>query len=186
MKWCVMYASDQVSYRHHLWTKGEPYESAWKPRDKLADGLALFRKRRMRPIGVIDYEGSLHLHGGPDDGLEWEFHADLTPDQVKEKVDEARKRKWRPTLIHRHRTDADKFAVVLVANPKGVPWEYRAPLTVKEYETALADLRGRGLRPLYVQSWIDGKNPVYSAVWVGDYQPPAPPPERAPAPRAIK
>jgi len=103
------------------------------------------RTKRSRPIGVVEYANDLFLRGGPDDGLAWEFHADLTAVQIEEKVADCRKRKWRPTLVHRHRTDADKFAVVLVANPRDVPWEYRAPLNVKEYETALAESAKRGL-----------------------------------------
>ena len=183
---CATYVAGGVYHRHHVWAKGASTHAAWHPLADFEKGLKEFRDRGLRPVGVVEYtKHSLFPIGGPADGHAWELHRDLTAAQVADKVADARKRRWRPTVVHRSRDEADRFVLVVVANPRDVPWEYRAPLTVKEYEAALAESAKRGLRPQYVQSWVDADNPVYSAVWVGDYQPP-PKAELAPPPRAVK
>jgi hypothetical protein len=182
--WCSFYYADDTLYRHHLWTQGGAHHSVWPKSDQLPDGLAALRAKRMQPIGIINYDDNLFLHGGPDRGHNWELLRDLTAAQVKQKLDECRARKWRPDLIHRHRTEADKFVLVTVDNPHDTPWEYDAALPVAEYEKKLAACRGRGFRPHYVHSWVANGSAVYSALWLGDYKPLPVKPELAPPPRA--
>ncbi len=166
------YACDSVYHRHRVWTQGPVHENSWHPLKDLEHGLRQFRGKRQRPIGVIEYGNNLYLLGGPDGGLKWELHHGITAATVRGKLAEARSRNWRPDLIHRHRVDADKFAVVLVENPKEVSWDYHTGLSVRDFEKRLADGRSRGHRPQYVQSWVgpDGAA-VYSGVWVGDLKP---------------
>jgi serine/threonine protein kinase/WD40 repeat protein len=179
----TLYYPGGPGLRHHVWTKGLSYDTVWHSAKNVEKTRNVLRERRMRPVGIAQYDDRLDVHGGPDDGHKWELHADLTGAQVKEKIEDARKRKWRPTLVHRHREKADQFVLVLVDNPHDTAWEYHAPLGLKDYEAKLADAKGRGLRPEYVHSWVVNKEPVYSVVLVGDYRPER---ELAPTPRPGK
>ncbi len=135
---------------------------------------------------MLQYDDAFFMHGGPQGGRAWEVYRDLTAAQVQEKLAECRKRKWRPSLIHRHRTDADKFALVLIDNPRDEAWEYHVPLSVAEYEKKLAEGRAKGLRPQSVQSWLKDDVPAYSALWVGDLKPTPLKSELPPPPRSEK
>ena len=166
----VAYACDKVYHRHRAWTQGPIHENSWHPLKNLGLGLQQFRVKRQCPIGVIEYGENLYLLGGPDGGLKWELYHGITEAAVREMLADARPRKWRPDLIHRHYSDADKFVLVLVENPKDVPWEYHAGLSVRDFEKRMAD--GRGHRPHYVLSWVGKADAaVYSGVWVGDLKP---------------
>jgi eukaryotic-like serine/threonine-protein kinase len=179
----TLYYPGGPGLRHHVWTKGLSYDTVWHSAKNVEKTRNVLRERRMRPVGIAQYDDRLDVHGGPDDGHKWELHSDLTAAQVKEKIEGARKRKWRPTIVHRHREKVDQFVLVLVDNPHDTAWEYHAPLGLKDYEAKLADAKGRGLRPEYVHSWVVNKEPVYSVVLVGDYRPER---ELAPTPRPGK
>ena len=168
----VAYMCDGVYNRHHVWTQGPTHDNCWHPLKDLGLGLQQFREKRQRPIGVIEYGENLFLLGGPDNGLKWELHHGLTAAAVREKLADARTRKWRPDLVHRHDSDLDKFALVLVENPKDDLWEYHSGLTLDDYRKRMAESRSRGHRPQYVHSWV-GKDAavVYSGLWVGDLKP---------------
>jgi eukaryotic-like serine/threonine-protein kinase len=180
---CVPYMDGNVYSRHHIYSSSLVYWEYWNVQTQLDAKLAEARGHRRRPISLMQYDNRLSLNTGPDDGLPWELHRDLSAAQVKQKLDECRKRKWRPDLIHRHRTDADKFVLVLVDNPHDTPWEYDAALNTSTYEQKLVACRGRGFRPHYVHSWVANGSAVYSVLWLGDYKPLPVKPELAPPPR---
>ncbi len=172
----MSYTADGVYHQGNVWTRAGSHSETWYPRAKLEASLQDLRKRRHRPDGVIEYgDDNLFLHGCDDEGLDWELHPDLTADQVRAKVADARGRNWRPDLLARHCDKPGQYVLVLVSNPHKLGWEFHHGLSVPDYEAKLAELAARGLRPQCVASEVVWGKPLYSAVWLGDLQrPPAP------------
>jgi hypothetical protein len=172
---------DSTGYRrHHIWSKSNGYSTAWRVEKDYEPIIAKLKESQKMPVAVVQYDDTLALTTAPDDGHKWEFHKDLSAEQVKTKIEECKNRKWRPTMIHRHRTENDKFLLMLIDNPHDEAWEYDANLSVNEYETIMGLNKARGFRPEYVHSWVVNRDAVYSVIWVRSVlaqqeRPPKPP-----------
>ena len=60
-----------------------------------------------------------------------------------------------------------RFLNVAAENPDRVKWQCRVNLTAEEYEQALTELDGLGLRPTSVASYLVNDEIRYAAVWEG-------------------
>jgi serine/threonine protein kinase/WD40 repeat protein len=159
---------DSTGYRRHqIWSKVSGYSPSWRMQKEFTANIAKLKASKSMPLSVTQYDDGLALITAPDDGHDWECFKDLTAEQVKTKILECKERKWRPSMVHRHRTDADKFLLTLIDNPHDEAWEYEANLSIAEYESKLTTNKVRGFRPGYVHSWIVSKEPVYSVIWLG-------------------
>jgi WD40 repeat protein len=158
---------DSTGYRRHqIWIKVNGESTSWRMEKEFDAAVAKLKTAKKMPVSVIGYDDGLALKTAPDDGHAWELHKDLTAEQLRAMVKECKDRKWRPTMIHRHRTDANKFLLTLIDNPHDEAWEYDANLDGSDYETKLLANKARGFRPEYVHSWLVSKDAVYSVIWV--------------------
>jgi len=122
------------------------------------------------PVSVIQYDDALALTTAPDDGHRWECYKDLSAEEVTTKIQECKDRKWRPSIVHRHRRPEDKYLLVLIDEPHDKKWEYSTDLSREDYEAKLIENRKRGFRPAHMQSWLVDEAPVYTVVRVGNAQ----------------
>src|SRR5262249_5868911 len=107
----------------------------------------------------------------PDQELKWHLYPEVKAAELESKLAAARRHSLRPDALSGFWTAANRtFALSLVPNPSKVAWEFRAGMSVAEYEAALAEQQRLGRRPLAVSSEQDGDRILYTAVWI-DYSP---------------
>ncbi len=102
----------------------------------------------------------------PDGGRKWDTAAGQTSDDLAKRTDECRARGWRLTQVAAY-VDGEtaRFLNVAAENPDRVKWQCRVDLTAVEYEKALTELDGLGLRPTSVASYLVNDEIRYAAVW---------------------
>jgi serine/threonine protein kinase len=163
--------------RHHIWVKDSAYWYAigfnlgavserilqWKqdearPRKLYLNAADTGKGLDSRPVAALLQS---------DDELKWELFPELTAAQLATKLVETRKRKWRPDSLSDMGTGENRtFALSVVPNPTGLAWEFKANLTIAQYESAVAEQKSLGRRPLVVTSEVDGETVRYTVLWI--------------------
>jgi serine/threonine protein kinase/WD40 repeat protein/tetratricopeptide (TPR) repeat protein len=163
------YTDDKGYRRHHIWVKGGATTAYWpKDRPEMLATLEQLRKANQRPVWMHGLSRpAWDILSGPAAGRKWEVHTELTPEQLTVKIDDARRRKWRPSGVFVMPGKPGAFAVVLIENPTDERWEFHGRLNVQAYELKLSELRTKGFRPISVLSEA-GTMAKYTAVWLGD------------------
>ena len=102
----------------------------------------------------------------PDGGRKWDVAAAQTSDDLAKRADECRAHGWRLTQVAAYMDGRTaRFLNVAAENPDRVEWQCRVNLTAEEYEQALTEFDGLGLRPTSVASYLVNDEIRYAAVW---------------------
>jgi hypothetical protein len=73
---------------------------------------------------------------------------------------------WRISHLNAYKDDGRiLFLLVACDNPDKLAWDCRLDLSEADYEEALRENEGRGLRPAAVASYREGDEVRYAAVW---------------------
>jgi len=90
----------------------------------------------------------------------------LSDDELLTKVDEYRKKGWRPHIVDSILySSPQRYLAVFVDNPRAEKWDFSARLTTKEYRQQLSSVDSRGGRPRCVCSREENGEIYYSVVW---------------------
>jgi serine/threonine protein kinase len=163
--------------RHHVWVKDSARwyangfelgaiaerQRQWKqdevrPRKLYLNATDTGKGQDTRPVAAL-------LES--DDELQWELFPELTAGQLATKLSETRNRKWRPDSMSDMGTGENRtFALSVVPNKTGLTWEFKSDLTIAQYESALAEQKSLGRRPLVVTSEGEGKAVRYTVLWI--------------------
>jgi hypothetical protein len=151
----------------------------WELRKALAEAL----RDGKRPVAVTCAPGApprFEVTFAADGGRDWRFRHGLTSAALKEDLPSAQSRGEWPVVLFSLPTPAGpRFGVVLVRRPE-LNWEAELDLTSARLAKRLAEVKGKGLRPLYLAGYEQDRASRYAAVWSR----PGAPPDRAAAPRA--
>jgi eukaryotic-like serine/threonine-protein kinase len=172
------FAEQGKDYVHRLWVMrpGMPWSGNGMTKQAALNRVTQWKKENFRPTWLMSSNSSARdrhdvgvIAVETGDGQDWELHFDLTGAQLAAKVDDARKRGWRPDVLHAAREGPDVvYSAVFVSNPLHIAWQFRRDLDPQEYAAAIKELRARRLRPLAVTSYGKPGAPKYTAVWI-DY-----------------
>jgi hypothetical protein len=169
---CVYTAGDDPAGEATVWVRDGPDWGNWIDDDQRIDRrMRQGRKDGLRPVhlsaarvdGEIEYE--VVMREKPP--AEWEAHRKLTAADLAARVAEFRAKGWQPDGVTAYR-DGDRvlFNAVFVENKPAVGWDFRAGLTVAEYEKELTSPARSGQRPLSVASVAAGGAVEYTVVWI--------------------
>jgi hypothetical protein len=117
-----------------------------------------------------------HYVGPP--GPQWEYHDELSADELAGRVREYRAKDWRPRVlgIHQDRVPL-RYLAMFEENAERAKWDLETGLTVAEYEKELAGRKAAGFSPRCVCSHETDGQVRYSVVWMGTTSPASPAPK---------
>jgi hypothetical protein len=172
---CLPIRIANQTFYEGLWVEDGAPGERW-PRlsaESFEELKANLNQRALRLISatVFREDGVLRFHAdaAADGGLAWQEHHGLSTSQLKELLEEAKARGWRPDFLHAYEDAAGlRFLVILVANPGRVRWNFHLDLTVAQYEQELAAQKKQSMRPLAAAGFALNDVTHYAALWI-DY-----------------
>jgi hypothetical protein len=173
------YVESEQLYEAQVWVQENRLWEGWGgDLDSLAKKIQQNRGSTLRP----DYVSSAVHAGGSrficifadDQGLAWDYKANLDAQELRDLLAERRAKGWRPDFLHAYGDGKrPRFLVLLVENRGKLDWEAGIDLPAAAYERALLEKGRLGLRPLAVASYTANGEDRYAAVWLR-YRAPAP------------
>jgi tRNA A-37 threonylcarbamoyl transferase component Bud32 len=157
----------------HVWVKDGVGFSGYG--DRLGNLEALLGERGHTQGMIPIYLSAEPATGGPEGvravfapaaGRLWWAGHDVTRRGLRDMTHDYPLFKWRISHVNAYQED-DRvlFLVVACDNPDKLAWDCRLDLSGADYEQALRENEGRGLRPAAVASYRDGDEVRYAAVW---------------------
>jgi tRNA A-37 threonylcarbamoyl transferase component Bud32 len=163
--------------RHHIWVKdGRPWVVFGTTLAELPKKVTDWKRQGLRPTDV--YQNAADPGRGdpkrpygfcltPAREADWKIDAEVSPDELPAKFAEVREQGWRPELLAAFGTGRNRtFCLLTVPNPGGIDWHGRIDETVAQYESALAEQKRAGRRPLAVTSRGNGDAVRYTGLWI--------------------
>jgi len=164
-----------------VWSNGE--HTAWwnQGRDYIADKVQADSKssngsRRQRmsngvnetwlPSGLCSHDEHYSLLTTWQPYGESQAEMSLSDDELLTKIDEYRKKGWRPHLVDSILySSPQRYLAVFVDNPRAEKWDFSPRLTTNDYRRQLLTVDSKGGRPRCVCSREENGEIYYSVVW---------------------